>query len=420
MTNLQKWRYYLQDLESPDIFIDLTFYWTISAVLQRRVYFGPWKEPLFPNVYFVFVANPGVGKSRAARISGNHILKTLYYTDNKKIDGATGEPILIPHLSFAADCTSPESLINQLCTAQRAYTRTDYSSGTPVKIPASQNALCLLLSEEMTTMFRENMELICSSLNQWYDAQDFTYKILSRGEENIRNVCVSMLGCTTPDNIKKLINKGILDQGLTARGLFAYAEKPRKLKLSFDLSGEKEKMFNDVKQHAKNLLKLEGQIKLSPEAEAWFTEYYESGKLQSEIQNKDRRVQHYSGRIKVHLIKLAILVHCGDNANPQDMIITLEELKTALAILREIEPTMHRALASEAKNPLFDIGLDIVEYLKTCKDYMASRTNLRLRFGEVLKMKELDECIDYLKMSGFVEESAKGATLMIELRKNKR
>ena len=58
----------------------------VSAALQRRVWMGNYDNmPIFPNIYVIFVANPGIGKSMSARIGGAKILKTFRYIDNAKV-----------------------------------------------------------------------------------------------------------------------------------------------------------------------------------------------------------------------------------------------------------------------------------------------------------------------------------------------
>jgi hypothetical protein len=403
MENLRKWRYYLQDLESPDIFIDYTLLWAVSSALQRRVFFGHPKQPLFPNVYFVFVAPPGVGKSMAARKAGDGILKSFVTPDTKVVDSTTGQPVLRPDISFAADCTSPQSLIMQLSMSQRAFAQTKIlENGSMIKVPASHNSMSMLLSEELTTMFRENMELICSSLNQWYDAQDFNYTILQRGEQIITNVCVSMLGCSTPDNIMKLTNRGILDQGLNSRAIFIYASEARQKKLLFDVNPEQEKAFDDVRTHVKSLLKIEGQCKLADDAVEWFKDYYESGKLEKEILNKDKRVENYRARIKVHAIKNAILCHYIDHT---DMVITLKDLQNGVSMLRRVEPEMHKALASSSKNELYDIGLRILDFIKSSGGKV-SRIAIKLKFECDVPMEDIEKVLVYLKETYRIEEKS--------------
>ena len=62
LTNFEKWRLYTDGLISPDNFIDFGWYFLISAALQRRVWTGPDHQRLYPNIYVIPVAEPGIGK----------------------------------------------------------------------------------------------------------------------------------------------------------------------------------------------------------------------------------------------------------------------------------------------------------------------------------------------------------------------
>ena len=411
--NLRKWREYLSDLESPDVFIDYTFLWTISAALQRRVYYGSTRAPIHANVFYIFVAEPGIGKSLSARIAGSHVLKTFFVSDPKQLD-KTGLPVQIPAISFSADCTSYESLIQQLSNSMRTYdARKTMPNGNTILVPQSHNSLCLLLSEELTTLFRTKMDDISGALNAWYDSTDFKYQTISRGEDSIKNVCVCMLGCTTPENVSKLMKLGVLDQGLNSRGLFIYAKEQRQRKHRFDFTDEQVKIFEPVRAHIKKLLDVEGEVDFTDEADAWYKEYYESGRLQGEILNKDPRVKHYGSRIKVHAIKQAMLFHFADNTTV-GKVISLQSLQAAIASLRSVELDMHKALASKSKNELYDEAMDIIAYMRDNKGAV-SKLQLRLKFGSQLAIKQLDECIEYLKLAGYAKEEVVGNKLMIVL-----
>ena len=136
----------------------------------------------------------------------------------------------------------------------------------------------------------------------------------------------------------------------------------------------------------------EGQCRFSKEASEWFKEYYESGKLQGEILNKDTKLQHYAGRIKVHAIKQAMLHHYGEVTDSDE--ISLATLKEGISFLRSAEPNMHKALASKARNEIHEVGMQIVEFLKLKGPHR--KLQLLLAFGSMLDKDELDQCLEYL------------------------
>lgn len=411
ITNFDKWRFYCKDLESPQPFIDWTWLWTISAALQRRVYLGDEGFPIFPNGFICFVADPGIGKSLAARIAGNQILKKFHTVNTKQTD-VNGQPKLVPRISFSADCTSPESLIQQLGAAIRIYyVDKPTKDGSIKKEPFPHNSLAMLLSEEMTSLFRANMNDIPTFLNQWWDAQDFEYKTKHNGEDIIKNVCVSLLGCTTPENMKRLMGQGILDQGFTARALCIYANKHRQKHLLYTFSDEQKKCFEDIKLHVGKLLDINGQVSLSPEAFEWFKDYYESGKLQGEIANKDIKLQHYAGRIKVHVLKVAQWLHFSENTTSK--VIDLQTVKNAVAMLRSIEPDMHRALASSSKNPVYDGAIEILDFLRV--NGPQRKLAMQIRFTSILDGKQWEEALNFLKLTKQIKEDMDPALKCLRL-----
>lgn len=400
MTNFEKWRYYCKDLESPQSFIDWSYYWTISSVLQRRVWIGDDGFQIFPNIFVCFVARPGIGKSLAARIGGNHILKNFYKEDKSRTD-QNGKPMLIPQISFSADCTSPESLIQQLSESIRIYNGTKVlANGSTVKFPIPHNSMSLLLSEEMTTLFRANMQDIPTFLNQWWDAQNFDYKTKHNGSDIIKNICVCLLGCTTPENMKKLMLTGVLDQGFTARAIFIFDEKQRSKKLLYKFTPDQLQAFKEVREHIKKLNDVEGPLEFSPEAFEYFQEYYESGKLQNEICNNDYKLEHYRGRIKVHVIKLAALMHYSEEV--ESKVIQIHNVKNAITMLRSVEPNMHRALASGSKNIVYDVANEIVEFLKVAGPQR--KLAMFIRHTSQLNKDQWEEAIDFLKTTKQIKE----------------
>ena len=81
MSNLEKWRLYLRDFESPDLYIDWGFYFLISTCLQRRVWTSQGINAIYPNLFMLLVGPPACGKSRVVSMISDLIedsaLKTM-------------------------------------------------------------------------------------------------------------------------------------------------------------------------------------------------------------------------------------------------------------------------------------------------------------------------------------------------------
>jgi len=399
---MERFLFYTKDFESPTLFLKWTYLWTISSALQRRVWVQE-EHPIRANVFLLFVADPGIGKSMAASIAGNELLRKLHTVSKAQISAIDGMPALIPRISFSADATSPQSLIEQLNRSTRSYMKTIITNGEKLLAPESHNSLSILLSEEATSLFRKNAEDIVTFLNQWYDARDFHYEVLSRGASTIKKVCVTLLGCTTPKNMKKLMATGLLDEGFTARCLCIYADTKRHNKAVIEINDEQKAALAHIYEHLKKVVELEGFIPLSPEAQAWYSDYYESGALEREIVNRDPRLAHYRGRIKVHGYKIMCLLHVAEYATLGP--ISLATAQEAIKMLREIELNMHRALASSSKNPLFDTTVEICQYIH--KNGFHTKLQLLLLFCNQVNDEQLLECLKMGQMLGYIKDDIK-------------
>lgn len=411
LTNLDRWNYYLRDLEAPQIFIDWSYYWTISSALQRKVWMGNYSfSPIFSNLYIMFVADPGVGKSTAARIGGQKILKTFRFLDAAKIKaGLPAEKAWTDALSFSADNTTLQSLIQQLNKSVKTFQIPwKNEDGILFHKPAQHSSMAILLSEEMTSMFSVTNEGITDFLNQCYDAQDYHYKTKHQGEEQIKNVYVSFLGCTTPENVKKLMARGVLQTGFTARTIPIFASKPRKRNLEYEFNAEQTVEWNHVTEHIKKLLEVTGEVSWSLEAKEYFKHYYgdklpvdEKSPMQKDRVNFDKRTEDYYGRKKLHITKMAMVLHFSENLI--SMEISLATLLRAINVLKEVELEMHNALASSGRNELADYGREVLDALKKNKTDGISKIHLRALFWDDIDEKELEDILKFLEDTGKIK-----------------
>lgn len=414
-TNYEKWRYIFSDLESPDIFIDFTLYWTISSALQRRVFLGDYNfDAIFANIYVMFVANPGVGKSRAARQAGAQILKTFRYLDPaKQANGFPADKCWTDYVSFSADDTTIESLIQQLNRATRTFQIDQKIPNTDMfaKKPVQHASMSILLSEEMSSMFKRGNEGVPTALNQWYDAQDYSRQLKTKGNDFIKNVCVTMLGCTTPDNVRSMMKMGILQQGLTARVWPIYSESPRHRKLHSIMSEDQIQVLREFRNHVEMLLKISGQVKFSSDAEQFFIDHYEgSDRLNMSIKspielsriNFDKRCDDFYGRIKLHTFKMCLVLHFLEFKG--SMEISLQTVIKAMTELNRFQPDMHKALASSGANPLFEFYKKVHDAITENK--CMTTIQLKLAFGEDLDDIKLDSVIKHLGEIGKIKFKA--------------
>lgn len=303
------------------------------------------------------------------------------------------------------------SLNNTLFSLDPKYHSPD-QKGKPITKYLS-SPLAFFATEELGTLFQSNTPDLVRFITEGYDCGDFHRDTKTQGVDFIKNMCLMLLGCATPDWVTEVSKNGILKQGLAARTVFVWGDKKRHIRRKYEFSADQLKELNIVKQHLKSLTKVYGPLKETPEAEEWFTKWYEGGGETNRI-NKDRRLIDYYARKKVHMTKLGM---CMKFADRTDLTIQLEDYQNALALLAETEKDMHMALlGTSSDNPAYMIAAKIEERLND-KLKLSEGADIWTPEGELLMhtweyctngRATFDEAINYLKDTKKIKTQLQG------------
>ena len=371
MTNLERWNFYCSDISSPQSFIDWSFYYIIAASLQRRVWTGSYRKPLFPNIYCILTAEPGIGKglitSEVTNILKYYKLKkedsdTPIINDNKEI------PLLIP---VGANATSYEALVRNISRSIRSYW---YSAEDGKKKPYVHSSICFCL-EEISSLFRKHTEDLVRFLLEAYDCHDYRYESISRGIDFIKNCCLNLLGGTQPSFLRRIFGDELLTEGFASRTIFVYEQSNRFQRLRPPVfSTEQVAEYNEILKHIKDLTSLYGEVKFTPEATLFLEKWWQN-EAPYRRTNPNLKLTPYYARKNIAAQKLAMILHFSDNTS---MEVNREECELALKILDETEKKMHFALCTGDKNPLAIVSDNILKYVK--KAVVVSQKELLIEF----------------------------------------
>lgn len=406
MTNLERWRYWMQDIQSPESFIDWGFYSLIAAALQRRVWTGNEGSQLFCNMYIFPVADPGIGKDlvtkqvdaclRHYKYKADEEPSEIKTTDGKK--SAFDQPLLFP---VASDAITYEALCNSLANSLRFLFRINPDNPTGPKLPYLHSSISFCLPE-IGSLFRKHSEDTVRFLLQTYDCGDYRYETKHSGKDFIKNCCVNIFGGTQPSFIRKIFGDALLTEGFASRGIFLFEDKPRFHRLRPAVFSEEQKEERaKILLHLKELSKLFGEVKFSKEIEQYLEVWWNT-EAQTNRANTSPKLIPYYARKNITVQKLAMVLHFADNLT---MEVTLDECKRAMAILETSEKRMHLALALDAKNPLALVTNNIVMFLK--KNGPQSHNELFVKFYEDLplgksSLAEVIESLLSMKVIGLI------------------
>ena len=307
MTNLEKWRFCLKDLVSPDTFVDWGFYFVIGAALQRRVWVSSGMFELYPNLYIVFTGPPGVGKGLVLRAIKNLLKKHKYNPHKQILKGADmGAKITYEDLSeftksigtvgtsmrgpdgrkktklpdlfpSAPDNTTFSDLVRAFTDNVRSLQipKVDEEGKKYMEWYHHCSMYCAL--EEVSSLFERHAHEIHNFFISAYDSTRYERSTRMHGEEHIDRICLSFIGGTQPDFVKDSFDNKLFNQGFASRTHFLFAEKPRFRRLMIPpMDKEQEAAWKDLERYTKKLGEQYGQVQFTKEAYDFLCDWWEA------------------------------------------------------------------------------------------------------------------------------------------------
>ena len=425
MTNYDKWNSYMSGVSSPQSYIDFGFYYLIAASLQRRVWTGPDQKRLYPNQYVTLVGEPGLGKGlviepvsymlryHKLEINGqqkttvdnslDHALAESNYERATKIKSPE-KPLLFP---VAADATTYEALVTALARATRGISYKVYDD-TLQKFTSKAYLHCSLAFclEEISSLFRRKTEDTVNLLIKMYDCGDYEKETKTQGIDFVKQGCLNFLGGTTPSFMEATFNDHLLNDGYSSRCWFIYESANRFNTLTIPTLTEEQKQYRvDLLAHIKKLSYLYGHIDFEQDAWNWLENWYKNIHPKTRPNTSPKLIPYYA-RKNIHVQKMAIAVHCAEDAemnedkSPKNKI-KLASCQRAMHLLDDAELRAHYALSFNGNNPLAVVSKKMIKFLRA--NGPQTGRDLHTQVWDDVRGHEFNEIIDYLTRNRTIE-----------------
>ena len=293
----------------------------IAGALRRRVWIDQEYFRWHANHYVVIVAPPGiVSKSTTVSIAMDILRK-------------------VPGVNFGPDVVTWPALVTAFANCSESFLyRGDFYN---------QCALTLQSSEFGNLINPQDRDMIDLLVTLW-DSQTGVFKKITKnsGNDNVENPWINLIACTTPAWIAGNFPEYVIGGGFTSRCLFVYTEKKEKyvpypaLVIPPDTAEKKSRLAADLTHIAEVLV---GPYELTGPAiewgKAWYKEHNEGTRPAFLA---DDRFGGYLARKQTHLHKLAMVLAASQR---DALVITDEDLKTANAMITDLEKDMPKVFA---------------------------------------------------------------------------
>lgn len=319
---------FTKDIPSPEVFRLWTAISIIAGAANRRIWIETAQTILYPNLYVLLVAPPGIGKTQA-------------------IDRANEIWRKVPGLNVAPDSVTRASLLDTLAGA-----------GTKTILPSGEfqmyHALNVAAGEFGVLCPAHDLEFL-NTLNVLYDAPPVLSEARRGRAEQLLTIdhpMLNMLAGTQPMFLSSLLPEQAWGMGFTARVLMIYSAQLIKVDIFNPLVKGDVRLKDNLIHDIASMTKLWGTLSWTEEAKKVLLAWYATDLTPIPTHS---RLQNYNTRRLLHVFKLCMVsalsrgnemkIEIPDVQRAQDWLIQAEGRMPD--IFREMTGTSDKAVIDD-------------------------------------------------------------------------
>jgi len=384
----------VEDTESPRAFHIWSLLSGVSACLGRRMHINFGHHDLYPNLFTLLVGNAASRKSTAMGTMVKYLRRSTNVRFGPRSTGGKFQGLITAMLakkSYEDDLDGDEldaqlqGLNGSGLTLEGLKSVVLDNVDNRIYVdPRDSHTMFLHATEFTSFVGRGNTELL-EFLQQMYDGEDYDYKLKNEEALVLKDPLITLIGCTTPQNIAEFLPAMAIGQGFTSRIIFVFGSKkyksvPRPSKPDEKLEIEVQRLLSHIAYN------MEGKFEESPEALDYINSLYEE---QSDL--IDPRFQYYLQRRQTHLIKVAMCLAAARHSKE----IHVQDYEEADKLLKFTEKSMPDALGEFGMERLASAKQTIIEVIKDSEEPLTLSILYSIMRRD-LKQHELASCLEDL------------------------
>lgn len=330
------------------------------------------RGPIWPNIYCLLVAYPGVGKTSTIEEAEKYYLQ-------------------IPEPHKAPTSLTGSALVDAMVKNKRIVRGKD--------IDLDYNSMFMTV-DELTAFLHKWDDEIIGIMSQFYGPRE--YAQWRRGNElrlKIERPQLNVLGGSTPSNLLNLMPENAWEQGFTSRFVMLFSDERVN---TDDFAGSSVHSLNDDMVHDLRVISsLVGDFNVTDEYRDAVNKWREAGEPPTPTHPK---LMHYTTRRRVHLYKLSMVsaIDYGDV-----LLLTRRDFDRALAWLVEAEETMGDIFKAGAGNADAKAIDEIHHYVLTsCIGGKKIPSYKIVNFAKArIPLHSVDRVISIMEKSGLIKQA---------------
>lgn len=342
---------------------------------------------LFPNPWLMLIAPPGRGhKTTAINMATNCLMQAC------------------PEVRILSDKLTPEYLVKALSAPQ---TKKDIVRIGPT------DATGLIKAPELSVFFgrqQYNVGLV-SLVTDLYDFRErWVAGTIGRGSDVLLNVCISIIGGSTPEWLLHMLPQDAFSGGFMSR--FIMCEMPPKYnKRDSDPKKPKEMEWGDIVKGMRKMTdQIRGEFTWGSGSKEAYDKYYNECEPTGDAQ-KDA----YREREPEQILKIAMIMAINDNS----MNLTGEHIRQAIDIMQSLHAEVDVRIERLTTHPRMHLVQEMQDVLKMTGEISESELLKRMFRSLSQGEKQFYETLSVLKRSKLIEVVGTYGNYSYKLRKEK-
>ena len=313
----------------------------IASVLRKKVHLSLGRIKVYPNMYVILVANPGIARKSQSIDFGIRFLSQ------------------IKGIHTSADSITREALLQDL---EACAEKSPLPDGGEFR-----HASMSIISKEFESFLghkTDNTRMLVL-LTDLFDGSDapWRYRTKQSGDSTVPAVFVNLLGATTPDSLAQQLPVSAIGGGLTSRILFIWASnKEKKIPIpteSLELLDLKEKLILDLDR----ISNLTGRFLFTKESKDFWIKWYNGyEELSPKRTCTDTSFDGWYSRKPMYILKVSQIISAAITSS---LDIELAHLKRAIVEIESVELEMGRAFKAVGRSTITADVATVIDIVKS-------------------------------------------------------
>ena len=374
---IESYLQYTSGTESAKIFHKWTAISIIAGALGKKIWFNFGRIRVHPNLFIVFVAEPGIARKTQAINFGEEIVAE------------------IPSIIRSADAITPQAMLEDLELARQEEQLPD---GTTFE----HNSLYIISGEFESFLGQkgDNQKMVVL-LTDLFDCKNrpYRYRTKSSGSNVISSVFLNLLAATTPVSLAEAFPARAIGGGLSTRILFIWAEdKEQKVDIP-ELRSNTISLKNDLISDLDVISRLCGGYNFSDLSKKWWKDWYnEYEERDPNRLCKDPAFKGWYSRKPLLIMKVAMSLSASQR---NTLVATPDDFFQGLEYIEEVEKTMANAFVAVGRS---EVAADVSVVSKIIEqEKLIAEKALLQRVWRDIDSNKFDNVITTLIMAGRVK-----------------